>query len=262
MPRRGPPTSGYERIAQDAELSDSDDDESSSLVAQHQAGRYVPILPTSVPSPGQRHRSNSTVDIKVINARLEKWADQIANKFKFKKDRGQHEHPPLEILHSVFVPPEGYRDVPSSHNHHQLPDVIEDAQLAREQFDEVVESVRTAISKGIDPKLIKQGSSGSYFMRDSDGRIVAVFKPKDEEPYVTLPRTILSARVTKRPVGACRYGKLNPKMMKARRPPITSASTTIAINIKWQQAYNHSGYIARCRSPALSRYIMMHDTGR
>ncbi|KAI5794230.1 phosphatidylinositol 3 and 4-kinase-domain-containing protein [Pyronema domesticum] len=202
MPRRGPPTSGYERIAQDEELSDSDhDDESSSLVAQHSV--QVPILPhaTSTRSnthidraPGMtRSRSNSAVDIKKLNARLEHWAAEIANKFKFKKDRSQGEQPPLEILHSVFVAPEGYRSYNSvAAGDQDSPELADNAQFTQEQFDEVVESVRTAISKGIDPKLIKQGSSGSYFMRNSEGKVVAVFKPKDEEPY----------------------GKLNPKMMK------------------------------------------------
>jgi phosphatidylinositol 4-kinase type 2 len=198
MPRRGPPASGYERIAQEADWSDSDEDESSYLVAQH-APRIVSIQPQptasphaggSSPSPnatrhGMRRRSNSGVDIKVINARLERWADQIANKFKFKKDRTHHEHPPLEILHSVFVAPEGYR--PSTDV--EPPGVTEEAHMTPEQFDEIVESVRTAISKGIDPKLIKQGSSGSYFMRNSEGRIVGVFKPKDEEPYELYARS-------------------------------------------------------------------------
>ena len=178
MARRGPPTSGYERLAQEDDLTDSDEDESSSLVA----GRTVPIHAPPLMSPGPRRngarinrpRSHSAVDIKVINARLEKWADQIANKFKFKRDRSQQGSPPLEILHSVFVPPEGAR--PATTDGDQ-------AEEAQDEFDAAVELVRVAINKGIDPKLIKQGSSGSYFMRDSSGRVVAVFKPKDEEPY-------------------------------------------------------------------------------
>jgi hypothetical protein len=36
------------------------------------------------------------------------------------------------------------------------------------------------------PQRIAQGSSGSYFCRDKQGRIVGVFKPKDEEPYGSL----------------------------------------------------------------------------
>ncbi|KAI5781252.1 phosphatidylinositol 3 and 4-kinase-domain-containing protein [Geopyxis carbonaria] len=201
MPRI-PAASGYQRLAQETELSDSEDDESSSLVAHHPA-RIVSVQPnpsSSMQTSSSRHgpgmkrtRSNtSAVDIKVINARLEKWADQIASKFKFKKGQSSHEHPRLEILYSVFVPPENFRSSTDANGSTEPPGVAEDAQFTHEQFEEVVDSVRQAIAKGIDPKLIRQGSSGSYFMRDSDGKIVGVFKPKDEEPY----------------------GKLNPKMMK------------------------------------------------
>ncbi|CAG8587520.1 12178_t:CDS:2 [Ambispora gerdemannii] len=55
-----------------------------------------------------------------------------------------------------------------------------------EQFLEIVESVKTAISSGYPPQRISQGSSGSYFCRDKEGRIVGVFKPKNEEPYGNL----------------------------------------------------------------------------
>jgi hypothetical protein len=33
--------------------------------------------------------------------------------------------------------------------------------------------------------MISKGSSGSYFARNSEGKVVGVFKPKDEEPYAT-----------------------------------------------------------------------------
>ncbi|OZJ06036.1 hypothetical protein BZG36_01126 [Bifiguratus adelaidae] len=52
-----------------------------------------------------------------------------------------------------------------------------------ERFNDLVESVRTAINNNIHPLRISQGSSGSYFCRDLDGKIVGVFKPKNEEPY-------------------------------------------------------------------------------
>jgi hypothetical protein len=38
---------------------------------------------------------------------------------------------------------------------------------------------------GTHPKLISQGSSGSYFARNTQGKVVGVFKPKDEEPYAS-----------------------------------------------------------------------------
>eukprot|EP00730_Choanoeca_flexa_P000565 TRINITY_DN10249_c0_g3_i5.p1 TRINITY_DN10249_c0_g3~~TRINITY_DN10249_c0_g3_i5.p1 ORF type:complete len:438 (+),score=78.16 TRINITY_DN10249_c0_g3_i5:84-1397(+) len=50
-------------------------------------------------------------------------------------------------------------------------------------FSVLVASVEAAIDEGIQPELITQGSSGSYFCRNTDNAIVGVFKPKDEEPY-------------------------------------------------------------------------------
>jgi len=50
-------------------------------------------------------------------------------------------------------------------------------------YIEVIHNVRTAIDKGINPVLIAQGSSGSYFCKDENGVMIGVFKPKNEEPY-------------------------------------------------------------------------------
>lgn len=50
-------------------------------------------------------------------------------------------------------------------------------------FNEVVLQVETAITAGVMPERIYQGSSGSYFVKNSQGKILGVFKPKDEEPY-------------------------------------------------------------------------------
>ncbi|KAJ8416460.1 hypothetical protein AAFF_G00357480 [Aldrovandia affinis] len=51
------------------------------------------------------------------------------------------------------------------------------------EFGEVVQRAELAIENGIFPERISQGSSGSYFVKDSKGKIIAVFKPKSEEPY-------------------------------------------------------------------------------
>ncbi|KAF9136312.1 phosphatidyl inositol kinase [Mortierella sp. 14UC] len=51
------------------------------------------------------------------------------------------------------------------------------------RFVAIVDSVKEAIHSGIQPLRIAQGSSGSYFCRNIDGKIVGVFKPKNEEPY-------------------------------------------------------------------------------
>uniref|UniRef100_A0A8C2PCS5 Phosphatidylinositol 4-kinase type 2 n=1 Tax=Capra hircus TaxID=9925 RepID=A0A8C2PCS5_CAPHI len=51
------------------------------------------------------------------------------------------------------------------------------------EFEAVVRQAELAIERGIFPERIYQGSSGSYFVKDPQGKIIAVFKPKNEEPY-------------------------------------------------------------------------------
>ncbi|XP_014297666.1 phosphatidylinositol 4-kinase type 2-alpha isoform X2 [Microplitis demolitor] len=51
------------------------------------------------------------------------------------------------------------------------------------QFSELVWQAECAIDNGIYPERIYQGSSGSYFVKNPSGKIIGVFKPKDEEPY-------------------------------------------------------------------------------
>ena len=51
------------------------------------------------------------------------------------------------------------------------------------QFTELVRQAEIAIEAGIYPTRIYQGSSGSYFVKNIEGKIIGVFKPKDEEPY-------------------------------------------------------------------------------
>ena len=202
MPRNRPPTSGYARIAQAEEeeeqlYSDNDEDpfKDPLTVSSHDT-EYAPIqpkrkermhMPNSSTSPkrsGRRRRTNSGVDIKAINARLEKWADEIKDRFKIRRVKGksaEDEH--LEIHHSVFVPPEGIRPATRESLERDYADA--QGRLSKLEFDDLVESVRTAIELGMHPKLISQGSSGSYFARNSGGKVVGVFKPKDEEPYAS-----------------------------------------------------------------------------
>ncbi|XP_027873481.1 phosphatidylinositol 4-kinase type 2-alpha [Xiphophorus couchianus] len=51
------------------------------------------------------------------------------------------------------------------------------------EFREIIRKAEQAIEEGIYPERIYQGSSGSYFVKDSQGKIIGVFKPKNEEPY-------------------------------------------------------------------------------
>ncbi|KAI1277997.1 Phosphatidylinositol 4-kinase type 2-beta [Halotydeus destructor] len=52
------------------------------------------------------------------------------------------------------------------------------------EFSAVIKEAEKAIEHDVYPERISQGSSGSYFVKSSDGqKIIGVFKPKDEEPY-------------------------------------------------------------------------------
>lgn len=47
----------------------------------------------------------------------------------------------------------------------------------------VLSKVREAFHHKINPKLIADGISGSYFLENIDREKVAIFKPLDEEPF-------------------------------------------------------------------------------
>ncbi|KAI9880118.1 MAG: phosphatidyl inositol kinase [Pleopsidium flavum] len=211
MPKHRPATSGYARIAQ-AEEDDGqgyqDDSEEdiyhTPATISASAPRYAPIQPQFrgqmqasglESSPGhkrrpstsrRRMRSNSSgVDIKAINARLEKWAEEIASKFKINKVKGKtQEEEQLEIHHSVFQPPDGMRPATAETLASESV-ATQGGRMTNKEFDDVVEGVKVAIELGVHPKMISQGSSGSYFARNSEGKVVGVFKPKDEEPYAS-----------------------------------------------------------------------------
>ncbi|GAV04262.1 hypothetical protein RvY_14570 [Ramazzottius varieornatus] len=59
-------------------------------------------------------------------------------------------------------------------------------------FTQTVHEAELAIENGIHPDRVVQGSSGSYFVKNPEGVILGIFKPKNEEPY----------------------GKMNPKFLK------------------------------------------------
>lgn len=197
MPKNRPPKSGYARLAQTEEEDDDFDVDNEDPHTGHGAisssnTQYAPIQPSrrndrmngashspnAFSRPGRRVRSNSGVDIKAINARLEKWADEIASKFKRRGKKSWTDEQP-EIQHTVFIAPEGVTPVKEANPRGYEP------KMTREEYEEIVESVRVAIEQDVHPKLISQGSSGSYFARNSEGKTVAVFKPKDEEPYAS-----------------------------------------------------------------------------
>lgn len=207
MPKNRPATSGYARLAQEEEergyIHDDSEDEEMAAVSSTvstSAPRYAPISSRAqmqasglATPPGHRRRHsgysrrsrrNSGVDIKAINARLERWAEEIAAKFKINRVKGKtYEEEKLEIYHSVFQAPDGVRPITAEALES---DEFEGQQrVAKAEYEEIIESVRLAIELGVHPRMISQGSSGSYFARNPEGKVVGVFKPKDEEPYAS-----------------------------------------------------------------------------
>merc|ERR1719470_286379 len=51
------------------------------------------------------------------------------------------------------------------------------------EFTELIREAEVAVDNGVYPQRIYQGSSGSYFVKNREGKTIGVFKPKDEEPY-------------------------------------------------------------------------------
>ena len=202
MPRHRPQVSGYARIAQaeeeeDQPYSDTEHDpfqdpptisspsaEYAPIQPKRREAMRVPSFGSSGPRRPRRRRTHSGVDVKAINARLERWAEEIKERFKIKRIKGKSaQEELLEIHHSVFQAPEGLRPA----DRQSLESDYDDSEMrmSKMEFDDIVESVRTAIELGMHPTLISQGSSGSYFARNSGGKVVGVFKPKDEEPYAS-----------------------------------------------------------------------------
>jgi phosphatidylinositol 4-kinase type 2 len=110
----------------------------------------------------------------------------MTSKFAIRRKPKHRDDEEKEIEYSVFVAP-GYQG-----EYIEFDTLDHNPPVTKSQFDAIAESVRTAIRMGFHPRMIRQGSSGSYFVSNSSGKIVGVFKPKNEEPY----------------------GKLNPKWTK------------------------------------------------
>ncbi len=111
------------------------------------------------------------IDLKQINTRLQGWYDKI----RTKKPPKEFDRWSSDIHSSVFTPVIGPVPTPNLD--------ISAKTMSSIEFDEIISSVRQAISKGWHPKLVTKGSSGSYFALNLQGHIVGIFKPKNEEPY-------------------------------------------------------------------------------
>ncbi|KAH9895131.1 phosphatidylinositol 3 and 4-kinase-domain-containing protein [Cubamyces lactineus] len=169
-----PDRSGYQPLAQSVDDEETDVSEGLSSLPQ--------------PTRGLRRAHRPVhIDLSKLDSAFKRWTESIAQKVKRKKKVDDNSK--KEIWHSVFEP----QYVASLSYPGPVKTLDHNPPMTAEDFERLVQAVREAIAEGIHPKMITKGSSGSYFARAKvDGRVqtVAVFKPKDEEPYGRLnPKT-------------------------------------------------------------------------
>ncbi|CDR40249.1 hypothetical protein NBRC10512_007686 [Rhodotorula toruloides] len=164
-----------------------------------------PSRPPASPSPSQRRITPSTAS--QVDALFHRWTTAVSARFgsssvsngRRSGDEEEEEDPPLDkdeemdVWRSVFEPlrPEAGEGKEEGEKGRDQEEEVglgigHGPPMSHEDFDQLVSSVRLAISQGTHPCLNAKGSSGSYFARAPTGETVGVFKPADEEPYGTL----------------------------------------------------------------------------
>lgn len=133
---------------------------------------------SSEPTRNRAKRSHSiiSIDLKTINNTVSRWTNSIT---KWTLSSKPVEGIPNEIQYSVFKPPPHITPLKAL----PVEGFINTGSQTKVQFDAIVGNSIEAIENGIHPKRIAAGSSGSYFIYNTDNEMVGVFKPKDEEPY-------------------------------------------------------------------------------
>ncbi|CDZ98145.1 Phosphatidylinositol 4-kinase [Phaffia rhodozyma] len=137
-------------------------------------------------SSSNKRLSSSKVDLGSVEAGLSKWISRVSlrkrmsiRSMKKRRHTGRGQQEAKMLMKSVFgIGGSAGSPLPLASSAGFTTQLMSESQ-----FQEVVTSVQEAISLGIHPKMITKGSSGSYFAVNSSSKIVAVFKPKDEEPY-------------------------------------------------------------------------------
>lgn len=173
-----PHTAGYQQLPQDVVDETIIEEQNTEDLAKATRGRSA------------RARKPGHIDLRKLDNAFKRWTESIAQKVKRKKKVEDYSR--KEIWQSVFEPCASPFAVGSG-SESMVKTLDHKPPMSQATFDNLTQSVRNAISAGIHPKMIVKGSSGSYFARAKvDGRVqtVAVFKPKDEEPYGRLnPKT-------------------------------------------------------------------------
>ncbi|EPQ29293.1 uncharacterized protein PFL1_03048 [Pseudozyma flocculosa PF-1] len=182
-----------------ASASDRTDDERTPLLASssNQGSANIGDPPaTAIDRDDDEDAAEDELD---FDARFRKWKAAVAQKFR-RSNRSKKRHP--KVLVSVFDGVDGSRQLltilTEAKRQQRIRSAGHDATLmSGSEFEQQVRQVKRAIEQGIYPKMITTGSSGSYFVRVPNGdatstaaatttTTVAVFKPKDEEPYGNL----------------------------------------------------------------------------
>ncbi|SCZ87958.1 BZ3500_MvSof-1268-A1-R1_Chr2-1g04091 [Microbotryum saponariae] len=149
--------------------------------------------------------STTTTTAQHVDLMFKKWTTVVKHKMRLSrsgqrranaKRRAQHDLDRIQrrdrklavpILASVFGRDGvGSEDEGKAQSEGDWETLDHEPPLSDEAFNELVDQVREAISLNVQPRLNSKGSSGSYFAKDKHSHTLAIFKPKDEEPYGNL----------------------------------------------------------------------------
>lgn len=122
----------------------------------------------------------------VTQSKFGQWANKLSKSLQARRRKSESISKP-RVYYSVFMAPSWVL-----HAEKHWEEYPHYAGYDYKDYVRLLDATKEAIAHGVFPVLISKGSSGSYFVKNKVQKNIAVFKPKDEEPY----------------------GKLNPKWTK------------------------------------------------
>ena len=135
------------------------------MEGRNRSPHSIEVAPSDVESDRHRkHSGASLLSTRPAPSPASLNVEKYASKVLFDETRGSSDR--SAISRTAPIPPYDTKQ-----------------HFSADQFLSIINEVRAAISLGIQPIRISQGSSGSYFCKNRQGQVVGVFKPKNEEPY-------------------------------------------------------------------------------